>query len=204
MALLINPPPTNSPVDENGKKITTGWLKWIRRLFDTYSALIGTNGGANLGMPYAQFYDTTTQTAAGATSTAVTFNSTLLSNGVAIGSPTSKMVASVAGYYDVQFRFQTSNSSAAVDDFTCWIRKNGTDIANSASLSGAPAKHAAINGHQTVVANFTILLAVGDYLELYWTTDNGSTSILTFPASAVPPVHPQSPGVVCTFQYVSG
>lgn len=202
MTLQLQPPPLQTAVDTNGAKISWPWLQWLQSLYTDVVALIGTNGGTNIEFPYAQFYDTTTQTAAAATSTAVTFNSTLHANGLFL-SGTHIVVTDYAGYYNVQFSFQCANSSASIDDFTVWFRVNGSDVANTASLSGVPPKHGAIDGHLLVSANFVIRMEVNDYLELYWTTDNGSTSILTFPASAVPPVHPASPGVVVTLHYMS-
>ena len=151
---------------------------------------------------YGAFHDTTTQTAAAATATAITLNATDLSVGVAIGTPTSRVVITNAGIYNLQFSLQLANTSAQIDDVTVWLRKNGADVSDSAGLVGVPNKHGAINGHIIVGWNYILSAAASDYFELYWTTDSGASSIDTYPASAVAPIHPASPAVILTVQQV--
>ena len=151
---------------------------------------------------YGAFHDTTTQTAAAATATAITLNATDLSVGVAIGTPASRVVVTNAGIYNLQFSLQLANTSAQIDDVTVWLRKNGADVSDSAGLVGVPNKHGAIHGHIIVGWNYILSAAANDYFELYWTTDSGASSIDTYPASAVAPVHPASPAVILTVQQV--
>lgn len=170
------------------------------------SGIAITNGAASIAIAsdkaYASFYDTTTQSAAALTIAAITFNSTSLSYNVAIGSPTSRIVVTRAGFYNIQFSAQISNPSAAIDDVTIWIRQNGVDIADSAGIVGTPAKHGAINGHTIIGWNYILQAAANDYFELYWITDNGTTQILTYPASATAPIHPRAPSMILTVQQV--
>ena len=151
---------------------------------------------------YGAFHDTTTQSAAAVTSTAITFNATDLSVGVAIGTPTSRIVISNAGVYNLQFSAEISNPSAQIDDVTIWLRRNGIDEPNSAGIVGSPPKHGAINGHTIIGWNYLLQVAANDYFELYWITDNGTTQILTYPASTVAPIHPQAPSMILTVQQV--
>lgn len=170
------------------------------------SGIAITNGPASITIAsdkaYGSFYDTTTQSAVALTATAITFNSTELSYNVSIGSPTSRFVVARAGIYNIQFSAEISNPSAAIDDVTIWLRQNGVNIANSAGIVGAPAKHGAINGHTIIGWNYILQAAVNDYFELYWITDNGTTQILTYPASTVAPIHPQAPSMILTVQQV--
>lgn len=170
------------------------------------SGIAITNGASSIAIAsdkaYGAFSDTTTQSAAAATIAAITFNTTDLSYGVSIGSPTSKFVVARAGIYNIQFSAEISNPSAAIDDVTIWVRQNGVDVANSAGIVGSPAKHGAINGHTIIGRNYILQAAANDYFQLYWTTDNGTTQILTYPASAVPPIHPQAPSMILTVQQV--
>jgi hypothetical protein len=170
------------------------------------SGIAITNGAASIAIAsdkaYGSFYDTTTQSAAALTIAAITFNSTSLSYNVAIGSPTSRIVVTRAGFYNIQFSAQISNPSAAIDDVTIWIRQNGVDIADSAGIVGTPAKHGAINGHTIIGWNYILQAAANDYFELYWITDNGTTQILTYPASATAPIHPRAPSMILTVQQV--
>ena len=170
------------------------------------SGIAITNGAAAITIAsdkaYGSFYDTTTQTAAALTLKAITFNSTELSNDVSIGTPTSRIVVARAGIYNIQFSAEISNPSAAIDDVTIWLRQNGVDLANSAGIVGTPSKHGAINGHTIIGWNYILQAAANDYFELYWITDNGTTQILTYPASTVAPIHPQAPSMILTVQQV--
>ena len=170
------------------------------------SGIAITNGAASITIAsdkaYGSFYDTTTQSAAALTIKAITFNSTELSYGVSIGTPTSRFVVARAGIYNIQFSAEISNPSAAIDDVTIWLRQNGVDLANSAGIVGSPPKHGAINGHTIVGWNYILQAAANDYFELYWITDNGTTQILTYPASTVAPIHPQAPSMILTVQQV--
>jgi len=170
------------------------------------SGIAITNGAASVTIAsdkaYGSFYDTTTQTAAALTATAITFNSTDLSYDVSIGSPTSRFVVARAGFYNIQFSAEISNPSAAIDDVTIWIRQNGVDVANSAGIVGTPSKHGAVNGHTIIGWNYILQAAANDYFQLYWITDSGTTQILTYPASVVAPIHPQAPSMILTVQQV--
>lgn len=167
------------------------------------SGIAITNGAASVTIAsdkaYGSFYDTTTQSGVALTATAITFNSTSLSYNVAIGSPTSRIVVTRAGIYNVQFSAQISNPSAAIDDVTIWIRQNGVNIADSAGIVGTPEKHGGIDGHTVIGWNYVLQAAANDYFELYWITDSGTTQILTYPASAS---HPQAPSMILTVQQV--
>ena len=170
------------------------------------SGIAITNGAASITIAsdkaYGSFYDTTTQSAAALTIKAITFNSTELSYGVSIGTPTSRFVVAKAGICNIQFSAEISNPSAAIDDVTIWLRQNGVDLTNSAGIVGSPPKHGAINGHTVIGWNYILQAAANDYFELYWITDNGTTQILTYPASTVAPIHPQAPSMILTVQQV--
>jgi len=167
------------------------------------SGIAITNGAASVTIAsdkaYGSFYDTTTQSGVALTATPITFNSTSLSYNVAIGSPTSRIVVTRAGIYNIQFSAQISNPSASIDDVTIWIRQNGVNIADSAGIVGTPEKHGGIDGHTVIGWNYILQAAANDYFELYWITDSGTTQILTYPASAS---HPQAPSMILTVQQV--
>jgi len=167
------------------------------------SGIAITNGAASVTIAsdkaYGSFYDTTTQSGVALTATAITFNSTDLSYNVAIGTPTSRIVVTRAGIYNIQFSAQISNPTASIDDVTIWIRQNGVNIADSAGIVGTPEKHGAINGHTVIGWNYVLQAAANDYFELYWITDSGTTQLLTYPASAS---HPRAPSMILTVQQV--
>jgi hypothetical protein len=75
---------------------------------------------------YGSFYDTTTQTAAVInTAYAMTFNTTDLSYGVTVGSPTSRIYIDRPNVYNVQFSAQVDKTAGGVGLVWIWLRKNG-------------------------------------------------------------------------------
>ena len=143
------------------------------------------------------FYDTTTQSAAAATPTALTINSTSISQNISIGSPTSRVVVGKAGTYSITFSLQLTNTDAAIDQNFCWLRVNGADVANSNSAIDVPGKHAGTDGAAILTVNLFYTFAVNDYFELAWMTTAGTTSVTTLPASLAP-AYPAAPGIILT------
>lgn len=145
---------------------------------------------------YGSFYDTTTQTAAATnTAYAVTFNTTDLSAGVTRGTPTSRIVVDAAGVYDFQFSMQIINTTGGNHSIWIWFRKNGVDIADSAT----EIKVQGNNAEQFAAWNLYINLSQGDYVEMMWSVSDTAVQIVSFPASS--PV-PAVPSVILTVGYV--
>lgn len=146
---------------------------------------------------YGAFSDTTTQTAASIdTAYGMVFNTTDSSNGVSIGSPTSRLVADFQGVYNVQFSAQLDNTSGGTANIYIWLRKNGTNVPNTATtiaIQGTAAR--------TVAAwNFIIQLEPTQYVELMWATDDTSVRILAASATSV---WPAIPSVIATLTQVN-
>ena len=136
---------------------------------------------------YGSFYDTTDQTAAVInTAYGMTFNSTDLSAGVTIGTPTSRVYVDTHNVYNIQFSAQFVNTAGGAHNVWVWLRKNGTDVANSTTtlrLQG--------NNAETVAAwNFLLDMNAGDYFELMWEVSDLAVALLADPASAVHPAIP--------------
>jgi hypothetical protein len=141
---------------------------------------------------YGSFYDTTDQTAAVInTAYAMTFDTTDLSFGVTRGSPTSRISVDRPNIYNIQFSAQLINTAGGAHRVWIWLRKNGTDVANSATavrLQG--------NNAETVAAwNFLLQMNSGDYFELMWEVDNLAVSLYADPATGV---HPAIPSIILT------
>jgi hypothetical protein len=141
---------------------------------------------------YGSFYSTVTQTAA-ATSTAypVTINSTDISEGVYIGSPTSRVYVDRVGTYNFQFSAQLLKSGGGAGNVYIWYRVNGADIANSATIVTLAGSSSAV----VAAWNFVVDLNAGDYFELVWSTNNTNCEIHATGASS--PV-PAVPSVILT------
>jgi hypothetical protein len=141
---------------------------------------------------YGSFYDTTDQTAAVInTAYAMTFNSTDLSQGVYIGSPTSRVYVDTANVYNIQFSAQLLNGAGGAHNAWIWLRKNGTDLANSATTVRVQG-----NNTELVAAwNFLLSMNAGDYFELMWEVSDTSVSLFHDAATAV---HPAIPSIILT------
>lgn len=136
---------------------------------------------------YGTFYDTTTQTAAAInTAYGMTFNTTDLSIGVYVGSPTSRIYVDRTSIYNIQFSAQLDNTSGGDHSVYIWLSINGTNVANSASQIQVRGN----NGYTLAAWNFVQLLKEGDYFELKWSVSNTSVRILAQAASAPVPAIP--------------
>jgi hypothetical protein len=146
---------------------------------------------------YGAFSDTTTQVAASIdVAYGMVFNTTDSSNGVSIGSPTSRLVAGFQGVYNVQFSAQLDKTSGGVGNIYIWLRKNGTNVPNTSTtvaIQGSAAR--------TVAAwNFITQLEPTEYVELMWATDDTSVRILAASATSV---WPAIPSVIATLTQVN-
>ena len=101
-----------------------------------------------------------------------------------------------AGVYSVIISVQLLNDKANYDDFTLWPAINGVNAAGSASVIGVSEKKGGINGHSVLCVQYTFQFAAGGYIEFYWHNVAGNASVITFPASAVTPIHPAAAGVI--------
>jgi hypothetical protein len=141
---------------------------------------------------YGSFYDTTTQTATTInTAKAITFNSTDLSNGVFIGSPTSRIVVDSEGIYNFDTSFQLDKTSGGTAEFYFWFRLNGTDVPDSASQIRIQGN----NGEIFSSLNYFFDLKANDYVELMFSVSDLSVELLS--VVATPPV-PAIPSIILT------
>jgi hypothetical protein len=135
----------------------------------TISSTGGGGGAGNTATgSYGSFYDTTIQTNVASTARSMSLNTTDITNGVSISGSTNPYNTYIkvanAGVYDIQFSAQVDKTDSGTDEIWIWIRKNGTDISDSATsvqLQG--------NGAHYVAAwNFFVNAAAGDYFQLMW------------------------------------
>lgn len=163
--------------------VTRGWYRYFYNLY----AILG-SGSLRSGA----FYDTTTQTAAAInTAYAITLDSTSLTQGVSIGTPTSRVYVNRTGSYNIQFSLQLVSTNAASKDVYIWADVNGTSVPESATkltMSGSSNAYVA-------AWNFVIRMSAGDYFRLMWSTSNTNVQIARIAASA--PV-PAIPSVILT------
>jgi len=136
---------------------------------------------------YGSFYDTTTQTATVInTATAITFNTTDISNGVFIGSPTSRIVVDSEGLYNFALSFQIDKTSGGTAEFYIWFRLNGVNIANSAGFIRIQGNNAEIFS----AYNLFLELKANDYVEIMFSVTDLSVEVLAVAATAPVPAIP--------------
>lgn len=165
----------------------------INQLQEQITALQQTPPPKEFRVPrYGSFYDTTTQTAAAInTAYAMTFNTTDLSQGAYIGSPTSRIYVDRPNVYNIQFSAQLDKTSGGVGLIWIWLRKNGVDVPDSAGQVRIQGNDAEL----LAAWNYLTQLNAGDYIELMWEVDDTSVQILYDAATAV---HPAVPSVILT------
>ena len=164
----------------------------------TRGALGTTNVAHTAGAAISEVQGTGSPTAIGT----VLFNNTDYSNGVYASADYSKIYFTNPGLYNVAISVQLLNFTTSEDNVTLWFTQNGVAIPASASIEQVNSKHGGNPGATILALNIFIEAAANDYIALEWTTDTGNTVVATYPAGTSP-VHPVSPAVILTAQFVS-
>jgi hypothetical protein len=136
---------------------------------------------------YGVFSKTSDQTPAVInTAYALTFDATQISNGVVIGATTSQIIVPQSGLYQFSATIQLTSGSAAAKNIWVWMRKNGTDIANSARIVTSD-----INGGYIPVAlNEVVSLAANGYVEIMFAADSTNVTVDSVASTAFAPAAP--------------
>lgn len=143
------------------------------------------------GRAFGQPISTVDQTGNVAAATAVTFNTDLTGTGVSVVS-TTQITFAAAGTYMLAPSIQFVNSAAADHDVTIWFRKNGTNIANSATAITVP--KLADGGAAVFSLSFFDTVTAGQYIEIMWLPENVA---VTVEAAAVGAIAPAIPSIIC-------
>jgi hypothetical protein len=139
---------------------------------------------------YGTFYDTNTQNAAVInTAYTVSLSNTDLSFGVYLSG--TQITVSQAGVYDFQHSIQIDKTTGGKGLFYLWYRKNGSDVAESATRIRVEGN----NSEQVAAWNYVFKLKAGDYIEYRWAVNDTAVEIKRFTAAA--PV-PAIPSVIVT------
>lgn len=149
---------------------------------------------------YGVFSDSTTQSIGAAnTPQTVTFNATDVGSGFSRGTPTSRIVAANPGWYNFQFSGQLRSTNSSSVSVFIWFRKNGVDIANSAT-------EMTIKSNSDVLVpawNFEIQMGAGDYFEIVWAADSTSVSFAASAAQTSPYARPAIPSMLLSVNQVN-
>jgi hypothetical protein len=123
-----------------------------------------------IGVDYGTFSSTADQTLSAInTPTAVTFNNTLVSNGVSL-SNNSRLNVIQSGFYQIDISLQFRSTSSSAKNFYLWLRKNGTDMSDTTRIYTI----AANNQDRIITVNYHISLLASDYVEVMWAGDDAA------------------------------
>jgi hypothetical protein len=157
-------------------------------------------GGA-LGY-YGSFYDTTDQPLIDpAQAQTIRINTTAEASGISIVAGDSIYFEN-AGVYSLTFSIQFTNRDNVQHATDVWLRKNGSDVADTNSRFDVPArKSQQVPGHHIGTINYVLSVDDGDYLQLVWADGSTLLSIESLDAGTNP-AKPATPGIILTVAQV--
>lgn len=166
----------NKPYTYNG----TDWID-----LTLTSATTGANGY------WGSFWSTQDQTAASAnTEYLITYNNTDAdSTGVSVVS-NSRITFAYSGVYSLIYSVQWVNFSPTTYDANIWLKKNGSNVADTDSKWSIIGSHGGVDGHAIGSVNYVIKVTAGDYLELAWQATDTAISLQYVPAASPAPAIP--------------
>lgn len=124
-------------------------------------------------------------------------NADAFNTGITIASSTNVTVAA-SGIYSVNTSLQFANSDSSNHTSTFWFRKNGTNIANSASTISVP--KVADGGKALAQVTIFESLSISDYVQVIWSVSNTAVSLDYTTASGV---IPEVPSVIFNMQRIA-
>jgi len=152
--------------------------------------------GSLVKSAYGSFYSTQNQAGVANQIQVITHNVTDFASGVSIVSE-SQITFAEAGIYTLISTMQYQETGGGTATITGWLRKNGVDVADSATdlkLRG--------NGDRDLYAiNYFVSASAGDYVEFCWSSNDVDTEIL-YIAPRTSPTRPAVPSVITTVNRV--
>jgi hypothetical protein len=152
--------------------------------------------GSLVKSAYGSFYSTQNQAGLANEIQVITHNVTDFASGVSMVSG-SRITFAEAGIYTLISTMQYQETGGGTATITGWLRKNGVDVADSATdlkLKG--------NGDRDLYAiNYFVSASAGDYVEFCWSSNDVDTNIL-YIAPRTSPTRPAVPSVITTVNRV--
>lgn len=119
----------------------------------------------------------------------ITFSAVEEGSGVTL-SNANRINLTNAGTYVLILVMNVSKTDSGADDAYFWLRKNGSDVANSTQRQRLDGN----NDHQLVVCQWTETVTAGQYLQVAWASDDADLS-LAYQAAGTSPTRPATPSV---------
>lgn len=136
---------------------------------------------------YGIFTKTTDQSPAAInTEYLLTFDNTQVANGVAIGSPASRIVVPESGLYQFDATVQLTSSSSSAKNIWVWFKKNGVSVAGTSRLVTSDIN----NGYVPMALSEFFSLQANDYVEMAFASDSTAVTVDNVAATAFAPSAP--------------
>lgn len=153
--------------------------------------------------PYiGAFYDVSLQAPAVDTAVPLECDTTDISRGVVMVSNSQITVARTATY-NIAFSAQFENSSNDERTISLWLRKQGSNVANSNTMLTIPKKHAGGNSYVVGAWNFFVDLEAGQQAQIMWSVNGAGVSVY-YAGTQTTPTRPATPSVIITVNEVDG
>lgn len=177
------------------------------------STTAGTMSWATSGTTGATYLDANWTTATGTVTANVIYgfpltalNSssiTIATGNIAINDTTAtgptRITLGTGGNFNLQFSIQLANNHNAEEDVDVWLRKNGTDVADTNTQISVVKTNGSTPGKNIMALNLLLLNNnAGDYYELVWATTNADCKPEVIAAISSPFVRPRTPSIIAT------
>jgi hypothetical protein len=166
----------------------------------TISGSISVSGSlymnGNKQFNYGQFCDLTIQSGSANTAYPMKLNTTDVSNGVSVVSGSFIKVANT-GTYNLQFSAQLEQTVNEVAEVSIWLRKDGTNVANSNTEISIEK-----SGKLVAAWNYVVQLNTNQYVELVWASTSSNTQ-LHYHTTQSTPTRPATPSVIATLTQIA-
>lgn len=193
--------------------LNTGWATtttlYDERIgFDSKIIILPDSASAQTSaIPYGEINSTTGQTAPSTSSTAVVeFDNITQNNGIyQDGTNDSRIYVRDAGVYNIMYSLQLINTTNDGQYADVWFRINGTDVADSASRFGLPARKSSGDPSELIGAmNIFLTLDADDYFEVAGGVSDVGVELWYSASQTTPFPRPAIPSVILTINSVSG
>lgn len=168
-----------------GRATLTGYVKGSGTTGFTAAATIPFNDLA--GRAWINASSSSDQTGSTSTATAITMNAGTTGVGITVNAST-QITFTDAGTYALSPSIQFANSASSDYTATVWFRKNGTNIANSATVVDVP--KVADGGMSYFSITIFETVTAGQYIEIMFLVQNVAVTIDATVAGAVAPAIP--------------
>ena len=143
---------------------------------------------------YGLFRDMSDQSASINTPTAITFDTTIISNGISI-QDTNKIVVARGGKFHFTLTTQIFNSDSQIHSFYLWGRLNESNIDQTLTRVSVTESHGGSPGAVVLERSYFAVLDANDFIEVMWMTDDAGVTLQHIDAVVGPPALPASPSV---------